>query len=94
LPLYRFDPANGLWRHGDARPAPTLADAPLARATREPDDALAGRIEEACRIVRAVETAPPRLSAPDPMLSPEFERIRWLPLPGEALARLVAADAA
>jgi hypothetical protein len=31
---------------------------------------------------------------PDPTLGPEFERIRWFPLPGEALARLAAADAA
>jgi hypothetical protein len=27
-------------------------------------------------------------------LSPEFERIRWFPLPREALARLAPADAA
>jgi selenocysteine lyase/cysteine desulfurase len=94
LPLYRFDPASGLWRHRDARPAPTLADAPLPRLTREPDDALVERVEEARRIVRAVETATSRPPATDPALSPEFERIRWFPLPGEALARLVAADAA
>jgi hypothetical protein len=94
LPLYRFDPASGLWQHRDARPAPTLADAPLPRTTREADQALAERLEEARQIVRAVETAPPRPPAPDPALSPEFEHIRWFPLPAEALARLAAAAAA
>jgi selenocysteine lyase/cysteine desulfurase len=91
LPFYRFDPASGLWRHRDARPAPTLADALLLRVTREPDDALFERLEEAHRIVRSVETAPPQPSGSDPALSREFERIRWFPLPGEALARLAAA---
>ncbi|HEY7604602.1 MAG TPA: aminotransferase class V-fold PLP-dependent enzyme [Gaiellaceae bacterium] len=94
LPLYRFDPASGLWRHRDARPAPTLGAAAPARVTREPDEALAGRIDEARGIVRTVESAPPRTVVPDPTLGPEFERIRWFPLPGEALARLAAADAA
>jgi hypothetical protein len=83
-----------LWRHRDARPAPTLGAAAPARVTREPDEALAGRIDEARGIVRAVESAPPRTVVPDPTLGPEFERIRWFPLPGEALARLAAADAA
>jgi selenocysteine lyase/cysteine desulfurase len=94
LPLYRFDPASGVWRHRDARPAPTLADAPLLRVSHEPPEALFERVEEAQGIVRAVETAPPQPSGADPALSQEFERIRWFPLPGEALARLAAAHAA
>jgi selenocysteine lyase/cysteine desulfurase len=94
LPLYRFDPASGLWRHRDARPAPTLGDAAVPRVTREPDRVLAEQLVEAGRIVRGVETGMSPTPAPDPALSPEFERIRWFPLPGEALARLAAADAA
>jgi selenocysteine lyase/cysteine desulfurase len=94
LPLYRFDPATGLWRHRDAAPTPTLADAPVPRATREPDEALADRLEEARRIVRAVEARPPRAGAPCVRLSAQFERIRWFPLPDEALARLATVDAA
>ena len=93
LPLYRFDPATGLWRHRDARPAPTLADAPVVPVTREPEPALAARLEEARRIVRAVEARPPH-AEPDPALTLQFERIRWFALPGEALARLSAAAAA
>ena len=41
LPLYRFDPASGVWRHRDARSAPTLADAQVPRVTPEPEQALA-----------------------------------------------------
>jgi selenocysteine lyase/cysteine desulfurase len=92
LPLYRFDPVSGQWRHRDAGPAPTLASAPVARVTDEPDSALARRLTQARRIVRAVEAEPPA-PAPDPSAGPEFERIRWFPLPSEALARL-RADAA
>jgi len=94
LPLYRFDPETGLWRHRDARPAPTLADAPVPRVTREPEQALAERLEDARRIVRAVEAGPPRAPELDAPLSSQFERIRWFPLPHEALARLAPADAA
>jgi selenocysteine lyase/cysteine desulfurase len=94
LPLYRFDPVTGLWRHRDARPTPTLGDARVPRVTREPEQALAERLEDARRIVRAVEAAQPRAAVSDPPLSPQFERFRWFPLPDEALARLAPADAA
>ena len=33
LPLYRFDPASGLWHHRDRGPAPTLGDARAPRVT-------------------------------------------------------------
>jgi hypothetical protein len=94
LPLYRFDPASGLWRHRDARAAPTLADAPVPRRTREPDEALAGRLEDARLLIRSLEARPPPAAESDPALSPQSERIRWFPLPGEALALLAPADAA
>jgi selenocysteine lyase/cysteine desulfurase len=87
LPLYRFDPATGLWRHRDARPPPTLADAAVPRTVHEPDHALAGRLEDARRIIGAVEVSPPRVAEADRELTPRFERIRWFPLPGEAIAR-------
>jgi selenocysteine lyase/cysteine desulfurase len=88
LPLYRFDPASGQWRHRDARAAPRLADATAPRVARSPERALAELLEEARRIVRAAETAPPRPRASGPALSPQFERIRWFPLPHEGRARL------
>jgi hypothetical protein len=93
LPLYRFDPASGLWRHRDACAPPTLANAPVARVTRESEHALTKRLEDARAIIRAVESSPPRVTDSDRLLSPQFERIRWFPLAREARARLARADA-
>jgi selenocysteine lyase/cysteine desulfurase len=87
LPLYRFDPVTGLWHHKSHWPAPTLHKLAPAPTTREPDSALARHLDEARGIIRSVE-APPRA---DPALSPEFERIRWFPLPGEGVGYLRAA---
>jgi selenocysteine lyase/cysteine desulfurase len=80
LPLYRFDPASGMWRHRDAAPAPTLADARVPRRARRSDRALARQLLRARRTLGAV---PPAVAA-DPPLSAEFERVRWFPLPGDA----------
>jgi hypothetical protein len=93
LPLYRFDPESGLWRHRDAGPAPTLADAQVPRVTRDPERELARQLEHARRILLAGAAAPCPADR-GPALSPEFERIRWFPLPGEALAPPMSADAA
>jgi selenocysteine lyase/cysteine desulfurase len=82
LPLYRFDPASGQWRHRDAPPTPTLATAIVPRRTRNPDRALAAHLTEARRILR--EAAPVPRAASEVVLTPEFERIRWFPLPGDA----------
>jgi hypothetical protein len=86
LPLYRFDPVTGLWQHKSHWPAPTLHKLTPAPTTSEPDSALARYLDEARRIIDSVQ--PP--SRADPALPPEFERIRWFPLPGEGVARLRA----
>ena len=72
LPFYRFDAASGLWEHerGPGR---------FSSATA-PESVLAVQLEEAQRIMLAAEPAP----AADAPLTPEFERVRWFPLPGEA----------
>jgi selenocysteine lyase/cysteine desulfurase/CRP-like cAMP-binding protein len=99
LPLYHFDPFTGLWHHESGRPRPplTLHDISFASGTlefhgpraREPEAALARYLEEARQIIRAVEARPPRGPAHEPVISREFEQIRWFPLPSEALAELV-----
>jgi hypothetical protein len=99
LPLYRFDPFTGLWHHESGRPRPplTLHDVSFASGTlefhgpraTEPESALARYLEEARQIIRAVEAAPPPGPGHDPTLTPEFDRIRWFPLPSEALAELL-----
>ena len=94
LPLYRFDPASGVWSHRNGRSAASLtlrdlsfrAGALLPGATRTaPESVLAAQLEEARSILRELETAAP---APpnDPPLDPGFERTRWFPLPGEPRA--------
>jgi selenocysteine lyase/cysteine desulfurase len=98
LPLYRFDPESALWSHREdaRRPAVTLASLPFAAGElrralprrRAPEAVLPGYLEEARRIVRAVEASPPAPDSDPPSLTPEFERLRWFPLPEEALARL------
>ena len=85
LPLYRFDPASGLWRHRAVPPAPTLADAVIPRRLDWPDHALSHHLDEAQIIVRTVEAVPPYLPMSDPVISEEFEQIRWFPLPGPVL---------
>ncbi|MGH3019875.1 MAG: aminotransferase class V-fold PLP-dependent enzyme [Gaiellaceae bacterium] len=102
LPLYRFDPATGLWHHRDRprQPRVTLDDLSFApgalgsirrRATAK-ESVLPGYLTEARRIVAAVEAQPPAVDSPRPV-SAQFERLRWFPLPHEAAAALRAASA-
>jgi selenocysteine lyase/cysteine desulfurase len=88
LPLYRFDPASGLWRHRSAPSPPTLANAAIPRVSTEPDIALTQYVERARRLVRAIAAAPPQQPISDPVIGEGFEQIRWFALPGDALARL------
>ena len=99
LPLYRFDPGAGLWHHRAAGPRPAtclrdaLTDNP-ARMRTAPERVLAGQLEAARRIIGAVQARPPTGPLDDPVVSEEFERIRWFALPGEGLDHLrAAADA-
>jgi hypothetical protein len=98
LPLYRFDPYSGLWHHVRGRPRPELTLHALSydsgtlevRAARasEDEDALPRYLDEARRIVAAIEADPPQAAAEDVAVSQEFEAMRWFPLPAEALRAL------
>jgi hypothetical protein len=83
LPLYRFDPASGLWQHRDAAPErlPALADALAGSRPAEtaPERVLGRQLAQARRLLASVDAAPPE----DPPLTDAFERVRWFPLPGE-----------
>ena len=94
LPLYSFDPGSGLWRHADARARVPLSLARRPGAGRSARDRAR---ERAARLPRAGAGDHPRRStrsqpraAAAPALTPDFERIRWFPLPGEALRRPAA----
>jgi selenocysteine lyase/cysteine desulfurase len=97
LPLYRFDPRSGLWHHRDRprRPPLTLAGFSYGEGARPgrlrlsaDESLLAEHLEEAGRIVAEIEAQPPADAAPAPDVSEDFERLRWFPLPHEALAAL------
>lgn len=93
LPLYRFDPASGLWKHRDQPAEPqmsltsiTYEDGTMAypaHRDHQPESALAGHLEEAKNIL---ESADPRVDprAGDLELTGDFELLRWFPLPAEA----------
>jgi selenocysteine lyase/cysteine desulfurase len=95
LPQYRFDPDSGLWSHARSATGHRLSLRDVSFGTSGPigmppstvtasEDALSGYMDAAQRILRNAEegvgAADP---AVDPVLSEEFERIRWFPLPGE-----------
>ncbi len=86
LPLYRFDPVSGLWRHSRAVEEPPVGLDELDRATRStaPESVLPGYLDRARRLVDELE-ADPSAPTPAPLRLPAaFERLRWFPLPAEA----------
>jgi selenocysteine lyase/cysteine desulfurase len=86
LPLYRFDPVSGLWRHSRAVEDPSVGLDELDRATRStaPESVLPGYLDRARRLIDELEADPPA-PGPAPLRLPAaFERLRWFPLPAEA----------
>lgn len=96
LPHYRFEPATGLWHHVRGRPDPAMRLTDLSyrtgkleyrsRHATEPEWVLDGYLEEAKQIFRQADTE--HSSSESPQLSPDFETLRWFPLPAEVLAEL------
>ncbi|MFC5833411.1 aminotransferase class V-fold PLP-dependent enzyme [Nonomuraea insulae] len=91
LPDYRFDPANGLWRHrgGPAEPPLHLSDlrfddpeAPLARRVRVGEDALPGYLDQAHILL---ESSTDGIDPTPSGLPEDVERLRWFPLPKTCL---------
>jgi hypothetical protein len=89
---YNFCPATGQWRHraGRGKPAQSLLDITYragkmeyrSRHTTEPEWTLASYLEDAERLL-ALLPAQPAADATPPR-SPDFEVLRWFPLPGDA----------
>ena len=94
LPQYRFTPETGLWRHvsGGVEAPLSLNDisyesgrmAYQAHRHREPIGRLADYLAEA----RSMLAGPPRTDQPidRPVLDPDFELLRWFPLPAEVVS--------
>jgi selenocysteine lyase/cysteine desulfurase len=93
LPDYRFDPRTGLWRHASGPPRSPIT---LADVGYGPDGAMSYPRQRArageevfplyLRQARAILAArPPRLGEGPTGLPPEFEALRWFPLPPACL---------
>jgi selenocysteine lyase/cysteine desulfurase len=94
LPDYRFDPATGLWRHAHGVPRPPLR---LAEVRYRPDgevtyprtraqageDAFPRYLNEARAVL---EARPAALDDGPTGLDPDFEALRWFPLPPACLS--------
>ncbi len=95
LPHYRFEASTGIWRHaaGPARPPMSLRDISYAggrmswpeHRRREPESALAGYLAQAERLL--AEPPPPAAEPQRPAPDPDFEHLRWFPLPHEIAPR-------
>jgi selenocysteine lyase/cysteine desulfurase len=97
LPQYRFDPASGLWEHrsrhaGAPAGLAAMLQTPPPPFTRAPESVLRGQLDAARRILAAAGAQAPLDALDDPPCTPELERIRWFPLPVEALTRLRGDD--
>ena len=93
LPAYRFDPRTGLWRNAALPPRPQLT---LSDVSFGPDGEMGyprrrGHADEEVfpgylRLARAILAArPARLDDGPAGLPPEFEALRWFPLPRACL---------
>ena len=60
--------------------------APADPHATAPESVLPGYLARARELIRDLGAEPPKAAAA-PALTPDFERIRWFPLPGEALRR-------
>ncbi len=93
LPQYDFDPQSGRWTHRRGLSAPVMRLSDIAydggklsyrsRHATEPEWVLTTYLEDARRILdQALRDAALERSA-DPVVSEDFEHLRWFALPGE-----------
>ena len=94
LPLYTFGPKTGIWRHRDAPNAAPMGledldfyDPARSRGETAGEEALAGYLEEARKILAQAQGATDRPAVTTGPLTGEAEALRWFPLPEEAFGR-------
>ena len=98
LPLYEFERTTGKWHHRRGRSEPALRLTDLSyrqgqlsyrsRHATEPEWVLESYLDEALAVCeRAAETVS-QVDIEDRPLSPDFEHLRWFPLPAEVAREL------
>ena len=102
LPDYRFSPDTGLWQHagGVGEAKMRLADVTYragkmeyrSRHATEPESALAGYLDEARRAFAGALVGDGRIAARDPVVTRDFEQLRWFWLPREVASELEARE--
>ncbi|MBX3251355.1 MAG: aminotransferase class V-fold PLP-dependent enzyme [Myxococcales bacterium] len=98
LPHYRFEAHTGLWRHRRGRPDAAMRLCDLryrdgklqyrSRHTKEPEWVLAGYLDDAARVVAAIEAEARQLDVDELQVNDDFEALRWFPTPAEIVAEL------
>jgi selenocysteine lyase/cysteine desulfurase len=102
LPDYEFDADTGLWHHRGGTPDPVMRLSDLSyrggkldfrssHAT-EPEWVLETYLDQARSIMYRDPAELAGLQIADVSRSPDFEHLRWFPLPGEALGELRGED--
>ena len=94
-PLYRFEPATGLWRHKDGPVEPPLRLAQLAYDSegllsypRRDETAGADALDDYLDFARGLFATLPDLDSANvaTTLGPDFEHLRWFDLPMESVS--------
>jgi selenocysteine lyase/cysteine desulfurase len=98
LPHYNFNPDTGEWRHRAFSATRVMRLGEISyrtgkmeyrsRHATEPEWALPNYLEEAKKIIAATADEFRTLTVEDPVRTPDFEELRWFPLPSEVLAEL------
>jgi selenocysteine lyase/cysteine desulfurase len=97
LPYYRFEPETGLWKHRKPAAEPPLSLYDVTYETGDmdyrhkehrafhSDDVLTDYLTEARSMLEDVGDAPPLPQTPHPMVTEDFEHLRWFPMPNEVV---------
>jgi selenocysteine lyase/cysteine desulfurase len=104
LPHYAFDPDTGEWRHRGHNPKTVMRLDDISyragkleyrsRHSTEPEWALPNYLDDARRVIEAATEECRTLDVIDPVRTPDFEELRWFPLPSEVVAELRGATLA
>jgi selenocysteine lyase/cysteine desulfurase len=102
MPHYTFNPDTGTWKHRDVQPGDIMRLSEISyrtgkmeyrsRHNTEPEGLLPTSLDEARKLFASMPDGMKFSAVEDPVRTADFERLRWFPLPSEALNDLVGDD--